>query len=238
MQCVIVGGAQGNHPRGAFFVPDPDECEGSGGGAVTIGNGIRDGINYTCELNAGSSCDDTTCVNDFTGNMQGRDIRGFNERMNRTNPPDGRTLCPDSTNGPNTFRAAFTYAGGGAIPSNRQPAGLNTPVNVVNGTADPVNTVYEPKACWSPRVVLLVVTDNGTRVRGFAAVFITGCFEERAGQPGNALTNTINRCGAANQYGGHTEVRAVLLRVFVTSDSVGGIGPVTTTSPLTIQTTK
>ncbi|MBI5284368.1 MAG: hypothetical protein HY874_04660 [Chloroflexi bacterium] len=237
MQCVVIGAAQGNHPRGAFFVPNSTACEGSGGGSVDIGNGIENGIDYTCTINTGNSCTSTTCVNDFTGNMQGNDIDGVKDRLDRS-APAGLSLCADSADGPTAFRNAFTYADGTTIPSPKRPPGLNTPVNSTGGNADPVSTVYLPKACWSPRIALVVVSDNGVRVRGFAAIFITGCFEERSGQPGNALTSALNTCENQDQYGGHTEVRAVLLRIFLTDGAVGGIGPITTTSQLAIQTTR
>jgi len=227
MQCVIKGASQGTHPRGLFFVPDPSECDGTGGGISDITAGIVSGIDYTCQINTGSACTQTTCVDPDNADA-GNALRiAFRDRLARTN-----------TCGADTFQATFSYADGNPATV-KGPPGLANPVNpvIINlDTTDPATTVYALKACFSPRVSLIVISDAsgtpGSRVRGFAAVYITGCYLQNS-----PLTRVMNGC-TSNAQPGQQEIRAVLLRVFVTSDSVGGIGPPSLTSPLTIQTTK
>ncbi len=237
MQCVIKTAAQNTGPKGGdrgFFRADmpSDQCDGEGG-ASDIRAAIEDGLNFTCSIDTDNVCSLTVptqdCVDDEPGNV-GSTIGSWNTRLTGAG-------AIEQTCGGGTFKETFTYADGSAIPSSKVgPPGLNNPPNTVNGNADPPGTVYAQKACTNPRVAFIVLSDSsGTRVKGFAGIFIVGCFDER----NTVLTNTLNTCSGGDP-GGHKEVRAVLLRLILTDGAVGGIGDPTqnTTSPLAIQTTR
>ncbi|MDE3097149.1 MAG: hypothetical protein KGK07_14265, partial [Chloroflexota bacterium] len=69
-------------------------------------------------------------------------------------------------------------------------------------------------------------------VRGFAAVYILGCIAPKS--PNETGQHECDEGGG----GGQAEIRAVLLRLYMTNGAVGGIGPIDGSSPVTIQTTR
>jgi hypothetical protein len=80
---------------------------------------------------------------------------------------------------------------------------------------------------------MIIISDaNEEAVRGFAAIYIVGCFDER-----DPISTTPNNC-TANIPRGREEVRAVIVRVFLDAQSAGGIGSITINTPLAIQTTR
>lgn len=222
-QCAVKLDATGSTPRGLFIVPDATACDGSGGGSNTVANGVVTGINFTCDIYSSGGCTDTTCVNPLTGDVGNNILTAFQDRLARTN-----TCSADN------FPATFDYADGLPGPV-LGPPGLGSPVNTyVAGQTDPNNTVYQTKACFSPRTALVVLSDgSGEHVTGFAAIYIVGCFQDT-----DALTNALNNCSGGGIPPGHAELRMVIVHILLTGSSIGGIGPPTPNSPLVIQTTR
>ncbi len=238
MQCVIKSAAKGTHNGGdRGFIRarmNDNECTG-GGGANDVRSAIEDGLTFTCSIDTDNVCsvviNSQDCVADKPGNVAST-LSNWNARLT------GAGAIPQ-TCGAGTFKETFTYGDGSAIPAIKVgPPGLNNPPNTVNGSADAPGTAYAEKACTNPRVAIVILTDDTAQhVKGFAGVFIVGCFDE-----GNTtLSNTLNKCesslGIAN---GHEEIRAVLLRLILTDGAVGGIGDPSQdkTSPLAIETTQ
>jgi hypothetical protein len=172
-----------------------------------------------------------TCVNpkpgDITSTLDAWQARITGDQT-FANPGPPLTCVSDS------FQDTFDYGSGAPGPV-KGPPGLNSPPNSTAGNVDPATTVYINKACENPRSALVVLTDSsGNPVLGFAEIYIVGCFDENV----PALTNALNDCSSGFRFGGHTEVRAVIVSIIMTGGSVGGITPPTGTSPLVIQTTK
>jgi hypothetical protein len=195
------------------------------------------GIAFTCQIDPSASCNSLTCIKSINATGGTNIPSDFNARLTRplSADPAGIPRCASDA-----FADIFAYADGRSGPV-KGPPGLNTTgANLVNGSADAPGTVYVAKACQSPRAALIVLShDNGggttNPVIGFAGIYIVGCFNQNT----DPLTYQTNSCGTGfNSPSGQIEVRGVMVNVFLSDQSVGGIGTITTNSPLTIQTTK
>ena len=199
-----------------------------------------DGVDFTCAVNTGSACDpdNTDCIGSFNGTVGQNVADDFHGRLTRTAAND----CPTGSANPGSsaFADIFDYADGRHGPV-LGPPGLNGDpnVNVETGAVDPFGTLYTHKSCQTPRTALIVISDGGEEnVRGFAAVYIVGCFLDDA-----PLTNAINDCDAAafapNELAqGHVELRGVIVNVFLTEEAAGDIGSISTYGPLALETTR
>lgn len=221
-QCSVKLSAVSGVPRGLFIVPDPTQCEGSGGGgADTIADGVVSGIDYSCSISDGGPCTSDTCVNPMAGVVGNKILTAFGDRLARTN-----TCAADD------FESTFNY-GDGTFPV-LHPPGLSDPVNTSPPGTDPVNTLYATKDCFSPRTAMIILSSgDGTHVNGFAGIYIVGCFADDA-----PLTNVLNNCDGAGIPPGHAVLRLVIVRLMLTDSSVGGIGPPLENAPVVIQTTR
>ena len=118
------------------------------------------------------------------------------------------------------------------------------------GDDDPDSTVYQQRACFSPRLALIPLvnqTPSGNKtIVGFTAVYILGCYED---DDPRSATTTMNKCRPADRgQGNHdTEVRAGIVRIYVPGaavqdiqgiDTSGSDGWVGTAASLAIQTTR
>ncbi len=226
-QCVIIRDATTKegylHEAGSA-----GQCTGA---IDSITPAIERGEDWTCTVNTGASCSDpfavsTSCASPADTNPTDT-LTSWNRRLSGATFP--------STCRSEAFADTFDYADGSVGP-------VSGPTGV--GGSDPPVTVYVQKRCSNPRVGIVIVSDgNGRPVRGFAAVYIVGCFDPTA--PLTTETNTCSSGEGAGHHegdegngGGQVEVRAVLLRLYMTSGAVGGIGPIDALSPVTIQTTR
>lgn len=231
MQCVI----KDSTPRHGYLhqAGSTTQCTGV---VDSITPAIEKGEDWTCTVNSGDPCTNpsspsTTCASPADTDVANA-ITSWNKRLGGSTYP--LTCASDA------FADTFDRADGQPV---KGPPGLNDPPNSTTG-ADPAGTVYVQKRCSNPRVGIVIISDgNGRPVRGFAAVYILGCFDPA--KP--SLTTETNTCPPAEFSGGHdgeagnggaVEIRAVLLRLYMTNGAVGGIGPIDGTSPVTIQTTR
>ncbi|MHB8632196.1 MAG: hypothetical protein ACYC9W_09740 [Candidatus Limnocylindria bacterium] len=214
-QCVIVSASK-DSVTGLLHATGATACYGSGDAGGTL-NAIKQGEDWTCTAKSGDPCinpssSSTTCVYPADPITPGLMIAAWNDRLSRPG------TCPDS------FQGTFDYADGRSGPVSGPPG---------VGGSDLAGTVYVQKQCSNPRVGIVIVSDSSrTRVRGFAAVYILGCFDPKSNNATGQHECDEGDAGAA------VEVRAVLLQLYMTSGAVGGIGPIDGTSPVTIQTTR
>ncbi len=229
MQCVI----KNSDPRHGYLhkAASASQCTGA---TDPIQGAIESGEDWTCTVSPspGGACTDTTCASPADTDVANA-IMSWNKRLS------GSTTCKSDS-----FADTFDYADGRSGPV-LGPPGLNDPPNSTRG-ADPAGTVYVQKRCSNPRVGIVIVSDgDGKPVRGFAAVYIVGCFTQ-TNTANNLSSSDVDEQRQCDEVNGGTkvEIRAVLLRLYMTDGAVGGIGPINdgsisgALSPVTIQTTR
>jgi hypothetical protein len=129
------------------------------------------------------------------------------------------------------------------------------------GGSAPSGHVYVQNDCYgNPRIVVLPIVSGGDDdlsdqpMRGFATVYITGCYDQA--NPGTVAARETNDCSESGGNGPGQErqwrirrcdgpnpdddcfweIRAIPVHVFVTAGALGGISTPTSNGPLTIQT--
>jgi hypothetical protein len=130
----------------------------------------------------------------------------------------------DTSNSCDIFSEALRRADGG--PAARPWA----------GGGDPPNTTYVQR-CDSGRIGVVILTDSTQRrVKGYAMVYITGCFDKDSG-----FSSSENECGGSHD--DEDEVRGAIIRGYVPETDLGGVlrpmpWPMTAAHPNTIITTQ
>ena len=200
---------------GLFEIPDDDECEGNSSFS-TILDYIEDrDMALFCRVNTSNGCPgDEVCVVPISpaddAQEHARILNAFHVRLEN---------APNSCN---EFSELFKRVDGGNVA--RPWAGGGNP---------PTTVYYRDPDCDmqdAGRTGLIMLTDSsGARVRGFAVVYITGCFTR-----GSSFTASENDCDSR---GDDYEVRGVLLRTFTPEGDRGDLGPVSGTIniPYTLQ---
>jgi hypothetical protein len=224
-QCVIVRACerQGGSPasqadnctfggqpvRSGFFEEtDDDECEGDGnmGGAL---DAIEDrDMSLLCRVESGSGCPGSNvCIDAEPAPEDEGDhadiMNAFEDRLES---------APNSCN---EFHELFKRVDGGNVARPWVSGG------------NPQQTVYfrDPDCDMDDagRVGVLVFTDSSAtqRVKGFAVVYITGCFTR-----GSSFTTSENTCSSNSNDDHDSELRGVLLRTFMPEADRGDLGRV------------
>ncbi|MEX2225222.1 MAG: hypothetical protein WEB52_02085 [Dehalococcoidia bacterium] len=222
-QCVIVracerqGGSGnnqddctfGNDPvrSGVFERTDPDECEGDPT-QDDILDAIRNrDMGFLCSVEDGNGCPgDNVCVDAEPApdnvNEHADIMNAFEVRLANA-PPE----CDE-------FAELFRRFDGGTVVAPWDSGG------------NPDETVYVPdQDCNmgdSGRAGILVFTEGSSqRVKGFATVYIIGCFTE-----GTNFTTQENTCSLSSQDDHDQELRGVLLRTYLPETDRGDLGRV------------
>jgi hypothetical protein len=250
-ECVIWGALRGYPESRRIGYSDPgsggNDCRGSGN--PDLHDDTEDGIDFTCTVTTGSSCDDDVCVrietvdNDDEGEQEDL-FQGMNHRL------EDDTDC-DSIEGGDTNEASFQNAFGNA--DGDPSIAPDPPALGGSGTA---NHVWVQNDCFdNPRIVVLPIITGGSNgsgsrpVRGFAVVYLTGCYE--TGDTSSISQREREEC---EDNGGDehepedcddpddandacfVEVRGIPVRVFASRESIGDIASPSVNSLLTIQT--
>jgi hypothetical protein len=217
-ECAILDDLNSPGDRHVLFTtPSNDQCEGNGGNADP--SDISSGIDYKCEVQSGNSC---------SGSMQcvRVDATNFGEHVVSLLSMDSRLSGAPPCDG--SFSSAFD--GGNAPPK-------------FGGSAADRDRVYVQTGCFNSRrlVVLPVVEDSGgsspRNVRGFATVYITGCY--RGSDPMDNPNTNPRDCDDAffeMLFGVEWEIRGVPINMYITNGSTGGLTSAERSSVLTIQT--
>jgi hypothetical protein len=230
-----------------FSDPSSGSCQGS---ASTGGmsDDFDDGISFTCTVTTANGCSSSTCINTQHINQDSFHEDVFEAIEDRL---DQNTTC--SSEEPGEAATSFQNAFGNA--SGDPDLALN-PVGL-DGEEDP-NHVYIQNDCYNnPRIVVLPIVSSGVNgvsgdnhrpepVRGFAAVYITGCYHEDDVTNSTAEKET-NECNGNWNMGDcddeddaepdcFWEIRGIPIHILVAGESLGGIAPPSTNAPLTIQT--
>ncbi len=188
-----------------------------------IANAIQISLTtFDCKTADSNSTAGEDQVQDYFGNSSWKDgiLDAFRSRM------PGNEPCGPTTNVRSGLRSVVAALGG----AQADPAGA--------GGNDPSSTVYQQRACTSPRLalVMLVSGSGGTKtIQGFAAVYIEGCTPS----DDNNGPGSLNECGTSDRGSndggpscGHncstdTRVWGIVLRVYLAGSGVqdiGGIG--------------
>jgi hypothetical protein len=245
--------------RVLFNDPPADRCRQGGNPDA---DDIRHGVSFTCTMApAGATCTGIwrimSCVRSRTVGNSSSDEDDQEEVLEAV---DHRLDVHQSTNcGDDGFLTAFDDAGG-QVPGQDHAPGAFT-----FGDSDDDARVYVQTDCFdNPRIVVMPIvqggSDGGGRgriVRGFAMVYLTGCYHsmidgDRDGDPepiavpnpeaenrgcdGDA--NEVDDCGQFDDAtdGCWSEIRGVPIYSFVTSGALGDVDSTTRNSMLTIQT--
>jgi hypothetical protein len=175
-ECVIYGTKVGSASRRmAFTDPPSNRCRGDGGVVDDIQQ-IDDGLTFTCTVNTSGNCGssaDRECINTENINEdenQERVLRSMEDRL------DGNTDCASSegTGPEQSFQNAFGNGDGTPSLAPAPPA--------LGGTASPSHVFVQNDCYDNPRIVVLPIISGGSDgmasrpVRGFATVYITGCY--------------------------------------------------------------
>jgi hypothetical protein len=160
-----------------------------------------------CRVNPGSNCSgNEICVEPISAADDEGDhdniMNAFEERLE------------SAPNGCNEFGELFKRVDGGNVARPWASGG------------NPQQTVYfrDPDCEMDDagRVGVLVFTDStAQRVKGFAVVYITGCFTR-----GSSFTTSENTCSSGNNDDHDSELRGVLLRTFMPEADRGDLGRV------------
>jgi len=223
-QCVIVRACerQGGFPppqaddctfggqpvrSGLFEIPDDDECEGNSSfGEILDYIEDRD-MGMLCRVNSTNGCSgDQLCIEK---EPQADDEGDHANIMNAFE--DRLESAPNSCN---EFSELFRRVDGGSVARPWVSGG------------NPAQTVYfrDPDCDMDDagRVGVLVFTNTSSpHVRGFAVVYITGCFTR-----GSSFTSSENACGSSSNDDHDSELRGVLLRTFMPEADRGDLGRV------------
>jgi hypothetical protein len=219
----------GSSPRSGFIEvrssgnQPSDDCRGDPGGTSSQIGRIRDAIEdremgFVCQVDfsgSSSSCSGSTsytCVDRFINFPD--DEGDHQDILNSV-----ETRLESAPNGCDSFVELFDRVDGGAVA--RPWAGGN-----------PTTTVYsrDPDCDLgdSGRVGIVVfVADSGAgspRVKGFATVYILGCFERLPGGSTPMSSTQENECDGSRLDDHDIEVRGVLLRTFMPEAHAGDLG--------------
>jgi hypothetical protein len=217
-ECALLDGLGTPGDRHVLFTtPSNNECEGTGGNADP--SDIASGIDYKCEVRSGNGCSgNMQCVRVDTTNLI-EQIVAFASLDSRLSGAPG---CDGSFSG--------AFGSGNAPPK-------------FGGSSADRSRVYTQTDCFNSRrlVVLPVVEDSGgsspRNVRGFATVYVTGCY--RGSDPMDNPSASPRDCGTAvfeTLFGIDWEIRGVPINMYVTNGSTGSITSTERSSALTIQT--
>jgi Flp pilus assembly protein TadG len=219
-------------------------CTGNGS-VVNSFDEIEDGLEFTCTVATSNSCSNSTCIRGEDINEDENSENVFDAMEDRLRNGDAQSDCakPPEESPEQSFQNAFGHGNGdpGLAPD---PPGLG-------GSAAPGH-VYVQNDCYgNPRIVVMpIVSSSNTSersepVRGFATVYITGCYD--VNQSVSADTKQRNECegnwdvdncdnpGSAEVHC-FIEIRGVPIHQFIVEGSLGGISEPATSAPLTIQT--
>jgi hypothetical protein len=195
----------GSSPRSGFFeATDDDECDGESDEGDVLDEIEDMNMGFLCRVNpSSSSCPSLSCLDVLGGYPQDDDdhddvLDAFEERLNDETP-----------NSCDTFGEALRRVDGGSVARPGTSGGNSA------------NTVYVQR-CESGRLGVIVLTDNsGQRVKGFATVYITGCFDK-----GTSITSTSeNEC--TGSHNDDVEVRGLIIRSYMPEADRGDLGRVT-----------
>jgi hypothetical protein len=219
---------------------------------------IESGIQVTCTV-TGSGCGSSSirrasCVNTENVNADENSERVFEAMEDRLRNANGQSDCDSREGGEpeQTFQNAFGNGDGhGALAPDPPPLG---------GSASG-DHVYVQNDCYgNPRIVVLPIISGGDDdpsdrpVRGFATIYITGCYDQ--GDPGSVAARETNDCSESGGNGPgqqrqwrirrcdrnnadddcYWEIRGIPVHIFVSDGSLGGIDSPSANAPLTIQT--
>jgi hypothetical protein len=225
-ECLLLDRLSRSSDRRMLVVePSDDECEGQGGNADP--SEIAGGIDFMCIATTGNSCSGSLQCVRVDATDRGDQVRSFFAMASRLNSAPG---CDDS------FSDAF---GGGDAPPK------------FGGSAADRSRVYVQTGCFNSRrlVVVPVVEDSGgsspRNVRGFATVYVTGCYHQNTpldnpGVPLEDPDDSADDCvdaAIATFFGSDSyEIRGVPINMYITNGSLGGLSSTARSSVLTIQT--
>jgi hypothetical protein len=243
-----------------FTDPTANSCRGSGS-VVSNFDEITTGLYFTCTVTSSNSCTNTTCIRGEDINEDENAEHVFDAMQNRLRDGDAQSDCakPPEESPAQSFQNAFGNGDGDSDWAPDPPA--------LGGTGVP-NHVYVQNDCFgNPRIVVLPILSSSNRnansepVRGFALVYITGCYHEDAGSAiaqmernecapppsGNdsceeddvTICWDIDDCEDEDEEEDcHYEIRGIPIHAFITEGSLGEIGEPSNNAPLTIQTVK
>jgi hypothetical protein len=226
-----------------FTDPSSGRCRGSGS-VVNNFDEIEDGLDFTCTVTSLNTCTNDTCIwgEDINEDENAENV--FDAMEDRLGNSEAQSDCEDPENSEpeQSFQNAFGNGNG-------YPDFAPDPPALGGG---PPEHVYVQNDCYgNPRIVVLPIlsssnTDDAPHpVRGFATVYITGCYHEDApSDPGQMEENEcdgnwdMSNCNHPVFPSEHCrfEIRAIPVHMFITEGSLGGISEPATSAPLTIQT--